>query len=172
MEVNRLETLIFLVEQLGWRGQSPAPQTAHFVERGQFPVKRFMQERMEKKMSETVRWLSYDFLVFDYHRLWPDIGGNYVFAKFDPFAGWSRPFYTGQTHSFQERFSLTYENWLQAAELGANRVCAMVVEQAVLRVAIEAALIQAYQPILNTQQPSLPKISFPWDSRSYKLPWE
>jgi len=100
-------------------------------------------------MSATVRWLSYDFLVYDPNATWNDIAGIYIFCGLNAQNLWV-PLYVGQTDSFRNRIP-SHDKWTLALQRGATHVHAMVVPQAATRDMIEKDLIGRLQPPLNIQ---------------------
>jgi len=98
----------------------------------------------------TVNWLTYPFVVYDpRNTTWNDVGGIYIFTGLNNSGRWVAV-YIGKAQSFKARFA-NHEVWDEAARLGATHIHAMVVPLEANRVAIEAELIRAYQPQLNTQ---------------------
>ena len=96
-----------------------------------------------------VSWGGYEFNVYDPAVTnWNDVPGVYIFAGLDNAKLWWYAKYIGQTISFQNRIS-SHERWSEAAGLGATHVHARVVHDASQRIALEDALIRAYQPPLN-----------------------
>ncbi len=100
-------------------------------------------------MADTVAWLTYDFLVYEYSTTWNAVAGIYIFCGINQQGLWF-PLYVGQAKSFAERVP-GHERWREAVRLGATHIHARVVEQQATRDQIEAALIRAYQPALNDQ---------------------
>lgn len=100
-------------------------------------------------MDNKVRWLNYDFGIYRQDGPWKDIGGVYIFSGVNQDNIWV-PVYIGQADSFKNRMPC-HERWPEAIKLGATNVHAMVVKNESERAQIERALIQAYQPRLNTR---------------------
>lgn len=100
-------------------------------------------------MSDTVRWLSYDFNVYLHGGQWNNVAGIYIFAGPGQPGQWI-PYYIGQCDSFQNRIP-SHELWDRARSLGATHVHARTVPLAADRDNIERTLIQNYAPPLNTQ---------------------
>ena len=100
-------------------------------------------------MSNTVRWLTYDFTVYTPDTSWNDEAGVYMFTCLDYQGRWV-PLYIGQADSFRNRIP-SHEQWNQAVRLGATHIHAMVVPLAANRDRVERELIQAYQPRLNVE---------------------
>ena len=99
-------------------------------------------------MNTTVTWLTYEFNVYTMNANWNDTGGIYIFTGKNPQGQWV-PLYIGKADSFQSRLG-SHERWDEAARAGATHVHARGVALEASRVALEAELIQAYQPKLNT----------------------
>jgi len=99
-------------------------------------------------MDTTVTWLTYEFNVYTKAANWNDTGGIYIFTGKNAQGLWV-PLYIGKADSFQSRMS-SHERWDEAARAGATHVHARGVAQEATRAAVEAELIQAYQPKLNT----------------------
>ena len=100
-------------------------------------------------MSDTVKWLSYEFTVYTPNTTWNDVAGVYIFCGVNAQNQWVA-LYVGQADSFRNRIP-SHEQWIPAVRLGATHVHAQVVPQATTRDAVERELIQVYQPRLNTQ---------------------
>jgi hypothetical protein len=115
-------------------------------------VKCFLEEEGHK-MSNIIKWLSYQFYVHDFEALWKDLGGIYIFAGVNNQHQWVA-LYIGKTDSFHTRIP-SHEQWSLAVRLGATHVHAMVVEDGAQRATIEGELIRVYQPQLNQQLKSL-----------------
>jgi excinuclease UvrABC nuclease subunit len=92
-------------------------------------------------------WLNHEFHVDHHGAAWNDVPGIYIFCGINAQNQWA-PLYIGQAESFAARLP-THERWQEATQLGATHVHAIVVPQANTRQALEAQLIQAYQPRLN-----------------------
>ena len=99
--------------------------------------------------TTTCNWLAQEFTVYTPNINWNAVAGVYIFAGLTPQNQW-RAYYIGQAYSFQARIP-SHERWFEAARLGATHVHAMAVSQPAIRDSIERALIQAYQPPLNTE---------------------
>lgn len=97
----------------------------------------------------TVTWLGYEFNVYSrFNTTWNNVAGIYIFtAIVGP--QWEA-FYVGQCDSFLNRFQ-SHERWDQALLLGATHVHARVVPLQDGRDTLEAALIRACQPPMNTR---------------------
>ena len=100
-------------------------------------------------MSDTVKWLSYEFTVYTPGATWNDVAGVYIFCGVNAQNQWVA-LYVGQADSFRNRIP-SHEQWSPAVRLGATHVHAQVVPQGATRDAIERELIEACQPYLNTQ---------------------
>ena len=100
-------------------------------------------------MSDTVKWLSYEFAVYPPDTKWNDVAGVYIFCGLNAQNQW-QAVYIGQTDSFATRIP-SHEQWTAAARLGATHVHALTISEAATRDAVERELIQAYQPPLNTE---------------------
>jgi excinuclease UvrABC nuclease subunit len=100
-------------------------------------------------MSDTVKWLSYEFTVYTPNTTWNDVAGVYIFCGVNAQNQWVA-LYVGQADSFRNRIP-SHEQWSPTVRLGATHVHARVVPQAATRDAIERELIQACKPRLNTQ---------------------
>lgn len=94
-------------------------------------------------------WLSEQFEVYGEPTTWHDVGGVYIFAGVDANNRWS-PLYVGQAASFKDRLS-NHERWSEAKRRGATHIHAHVASTQTERDRLEAALVSAYQPPLNTQ---------------------
>jgi hypothetical protein len=106
---------------------------------------------------KTVAWKAGDgreflFQVCSHAGNWSDAGGIYVFSKFVAATGGWDAFYIGKCESFKTRIP-GHERWQEAVRTGAENVLACPIEQAGLREAVEAAMIQQFDPPLNKQQP-------------------
>lgn len=99
-------------------------------------------------MKEQCQWLNHDLWVHPKGTNWASKPGVYVFAAKNPHGQWF-PVYIGQADSLSDRIP-NHERWDEAVRHGATHVHAMVVSSQVERDRIEAALIAAYQPNLNT----------------------
>lgn len=100
-------------------------------------------------MSDTVKWLSYEFTVYAPNAPWNQVAGVYIFCGLNAQNQW-HAVYIGQTDSFANRIP-SHEQWAAAVRLGATHVHARGVSEAATRDAVERELIQAYQPPLNTE---------------------
>lgn len=100
-------------------------------------------------MSDTAKWLTYDFGVYAPSTTWNDVAGVYIFSGVNAQNRWVA-LYIGQADSFRDRFS-SHEQWGPAVQHGATHVHARVIPDAGTRDAVERELIQACQPRLNTQ---------------------
>jgi len=100
-------------------------------------------------MNATVTWLTYEFTIYQPATQWNNVSGIYIFAGLNLHNQWV-PYYIGQCDSFQNRIP-SHEQWDRARSLGATHVHARAVPPVATRIAIEAELILAYQPWLNTQ---------------------
>ena len=100
-----------------------------------------------------VKWLVYEFEVYQHDGKWSEVSGLYIFSGLPPSllgsAQW-RPLYIGQTQDFSARIP-THPSWPEAVRLGATHVHARVELEAKQRALIERALIDAYHPPLNVQ---------------------
>ena len=94
------------------------------------------------------RWGTHDFIVYTPATTWNDVGGVYIFCGVNPENEW-QAYYIGQADSFANRLS-SHDRWDEAVRLGATHVHAMVVEQEASRDIVEQALIELFQPELNT----------------------
>src|SRR4051812_33085402 len=92
-------------------------------------------------------WLDREFHVHQHGAAWNDVPGIYIFCGVTAQNQWS-PLYIGQAESLAGRLP-SHERWQEATRLGATHVHAIVVPQAETRDALEAQLIQTYQPRLN-----------------------
>jgi len=100
-------------------------------------------------MNTTTNWLDNEFMVLAKEAQWNNVAGIYIFAGVTPQNQW-KAYYIGQADSFQNRIP-SHEQWASARSLGATHVHALVVPLVANRDKLEASLIQAYQPPLNTQ---------------------
>ncbi len=100
-------------------------------------------------MSDKVTWLTHEFNVHQHGANWNDTGGVYIFAGITPQNQW-KAYYIGKAESLLSRVP-SHERWNEAVRLGATHVHAKAVAQEATRVQVEAQLIEAYQPPLNTQ---------------------
>ena len=100
-------------------------------------------------MSDTIQWLGQDFDVLTHNTNWSTAAGIYIFCGVNQQNQWTA-LYIGQTSNFQDRLP-SHEMWSKAQSLAATHVHAMVVSQESRRLALEAELIQAFQPPLNDQ---------------------
>ena len=89
-----------------------------------------------------------EFEVYPHSTNWNDVGGVYAFAHLEP-TGW-HVHYVGQTNSFANRIP-NHERWPEARRLGATHVLAARYNLQADRDKVEAALIAALRPRLNTQ---------------------
>lgn len=96
-----------------------------------------------------VSWLKYNFDVYQHGAAWNEVGGVYIFCGLSQQNLWV-PIYIGKADSLRNRIP-SHEQWNPARRLGATHVHALVVEQEATRAVIEATLIRAFQPVLNTQ---------------------
>ena len=101
-------------------------------------------------MSNTVKWLTYEFVVCNQNGDWNDVGGVYIFCGVDPLQNVWKAKYIGQTGSFKDRIP-NHDQWNEAVRLGATHVHAKVVPLQSERDAIEGQLLRAFHPPLNTQ---------------------
>ena len=104
-------------------------------------------------MAETALWLDYEFTVYDPEFVnWNEVGGLYVFAGLEKDnqgqPGWLA-LYLGETRDFSNRLP-THERWPESVELGATHIHALVMRDPDLRAVVEQALIDYYEPVLNT----------------------
>lgn len=103
---------------------------------------------------QTVKWLSYDFGVYDDKTTWNNVAGIYIFCKIvkiNQQEFW-KALYIGQADSFEKRLRLTsHEQWIPAVRLGATHIHAMAVPLQANRDLIEKQLIQTFDPPLNVQ---------------------
>jgi len=99
--------------------------------------------------NQTVGWLGQSFYVRNRFIDWYDIQGVYIFTGLNAQNQWE-PYYVGETQSFKDRFA-DHEVWDKAVRLGATHVHERVTATEADRMALESALIRAYQPPLNTQ---------------------
>jgi len=107
-----------------------------------------IQER-KTEMTKTANWLEYTFEVHKHDAPWSDVGGIYIFCGVSSQNKWV-PLYIGKAMSLKDRLG-NHDRWDEAEALGATCVHAMVVPTQTQRDAIEARLVRAYQPRLNTQ---------------------
>jgi excinuclease UvrABC nuclease subunit len=96
-----------------------------------------------------VKWLEYEFTVYEAGGTWNEVPGIYIFAGQNATKQWV-PLYIGQASSFKDRLA-DHDQWNAAARAGATHVHARVVVLQADRDAIEAQLVRSYQPRLNTQ---------------------
>ena len=100
-------------------------------------------------MSNTINWGSHTFTIYPAAgTTWHDVGGVYIFTGQNSQGQWVA-LYIGKADSFQSRLG-SHERWNEAPRAGGTHVHAMVVPLEANRALIEAALIQSYQPKLNT----------------------
>ncbi len=99
-------------------------------------------------MAETILWESHKFHILRHNGAWLALPGIYIFCGFAS-DGWVA-YYIGQTDDFKVRIP-SHEVWPEAVRLGATHVHARVVQEQANRDSIEAELIRAFQPPLNTQ---------------------
>jgi excinuclease UvrABC nuclease subunit len=93
--------------------------------------------------------LGVDFGIYSMDGAWNDVPGVYIFAGAVSANGWGAA-YVGQASGFKSRFG-SHDQWEPARRLGATHVHACVVNDPALRSRLEADLIRALQPPLNTQ---------------------
>ena len=100
--------------------------------------------------TQTVKWLKYEFSVYPFAAEvdWPEVGGIYIFAHWDPEALEWRILYVGQTEDFGTRLP-NHERWQEAKEQEATHVHLLEVGQAWQRDRIEKELIAEFLPLLN-----------------------
>ena len=98
--------------------------------------------------TPTAVWAGHTFYVYAQpgEREWRDVPGVYIMAG--TANRWWQAHYIGQTESFAARLD-EHERWSEAAERGATHIHACVVQDAAQRLAMEAALISAYDPPMN-----------------------
>lgn len=101
------------------------------------------------QQAERVDWLSFRMKVCRQDTDWRDVPGVYVFAERDVTDGGWMAWYIGQADSFKDRIP-NHERWDEAVECGATHVHAIVIEDEARRDSAESALIEHYQPPLNT----------------------
>ena len=94
-------------------------------------------------------WITHECDVNEHGANWNAVPGLYIFAGLNSEGRWA-PLYIGQAESLAERIP-SHERWQEAQRLGATHVHAMVVRDRTQRCAIEEALVQVFQPRLNTQ---------------------
>ncbi|MDE0260278.1 MAG: hypothetical protein OXR82_18070 [Gammaproteobacteria bacterium] len=99
--------------------------------------------------TSKVRWLTYEFGVYDSGTSWRDIGGLYIFTGKTDGKTWEA-LYIGQTSSFKDRLP-GHPKWSDAVLLGATHIHAKTVTNEKTREKVEQELIEAYQPPLNDQ---------------------
>ena len=100
-------------------------------------------------MSDTARWLDHEFTIYTNDTDWNAVAGLYIFAGENSKGQWF-PLYIGQTESLAERLP-NHEDWPEAEILAATHIHARVEADESRRLALEAQLIQHYQPHLNVQ---------------------
>lgn len=100
-------------------------------------------------MHTKVTWYNHEFDVFTPTSTWKTVGGVYIFTGLNNQAQWIA-LYIGQTNAFSERLP-NHERWPEAQRLGATHIHLLQVPSAAIRILIERELIQAYQPLLNTE---------------------
>ena len=100
-------------------------------------------------MSDSVKWLSYEFTIYSPNTKWNDVAGVYIFCGVNSQNRWVA-IYVGQTDSFRDRMP-SHEQWTPSVRLGATHIHALAVPRAADRDAIEGELIGACEPRLNTQ---------------------
>lgn len=100
-------------------------------------------------MVGLVKWLTYDFGVYEKDAEWAEVGGVYIFTGPSRWLPWI-PIYVGQTDNFRNRIPL-HEKWFQAELLGATHVHAREEALPEDRQALERDLIREYDPQLNKQ---------------------
>ncbi len=98
---------------------------------------------------KTVSWLNHQFTVYTKSATWNDVAGIYIFARINGRGQWEA-LYVGQADSLRTRIP-GHERREEAERLGATHVHAKVVPLAATRDSLEAELIQAFQPPLNSQ---------------------
>lgn len=104
-----------------------------------------MVHKCSWKISPT-QHLSMD--IYDKNDGWRNVPGLYIFAK--RYGDYWQAIYIGQTDNFNDR--LPHHGMLNdAVRMGATHIHAVIVESSYQRDAWEKALIQIYQPPLNTQ---------------------
>ena len=82
-------------------------------------------------MSETALWLECEFEIYDITTLWSEVPGLYIFAGRNSEGQWF-PLYVGQTESLAARLP-NHEKMLEAVQLGATHIHALMVEDSGLR---------------------------------------
>jgi len=97
--------------------------------------------------TPTAVWGGHSFYVYEHPGgEWRDVPGVYIMAGAAD--RWWQAYYIGQTESFAARLEY-HERWDEAAGRGATHIHACVVEDAAQRIAMEQALIRAYNPRMN-----------------------
>jgi excinuclease UvrABC nuclease subunit len=100
-------------------------------------------------MADRINWLTHSFSINDPGASWKEVAGVYIFAGINQANQWV-PLYIGQASSLAARLA-THERWSEAKRLGATHIHARAVAKQSDRDAIERALIEAFQPHLNSQ---------------------
>lgn len=96
-----------------------------------------------------VRWLQYDFNVYDLSTSWNDVPGIYIYSRRDAEHRLWTPLYIGQTESFRHRLP-HHERKPAALVHGATHLHAKVEYVEAERLRIESELIERFRPILNS----------------------
>jgi hypothetical protein len=104
-------------------------------------------------MGDTANWIApwgekIKFGIWDYSAEWNDVGGVYLFCRFNAIFQQWEPIYIGQTYSFKTRLR-NHEKWIFAVLAGAEKVLAVVQPIQDKRDLLEEALIISLQPSLN-----------------------
>ncbi len=100
-------------------------------------------------MPETMKWLEFEFNVYDIPQKWSDAPGVYIFTKYIASKDKHEPLYVGRTDSFSTRLVKSHEKWKGAVKLGVTHIQALTVPDEAKRKAIEALLIEDLDPPLN-----------------------
>lgn len=101
----------------------------------------------EIEMTQTCNWLTHSFYVYPHNTSWNDVAGIYIFCSVVNNRWLAH--YIGQASSFSDRLS-NHERFREALMLGMTHIHALTVPAQADRDRIEKALIQSYQPRLNT----------------------
>lgn len=105
---------------------------------------------MSKTAQETIDWGGYTFNVYSPQTDWNDVPGVYIFTGVNEQNQWVA-YYVGESESFKTRPVKGHERWDEAVALGATHVHARGINDESTRLSVEAELIAAYRPPLNTQ---------------------
>jgi hypothetical protein len=95
------------------------------------------------------------FQICDYIGEWNEIGGIYMFCRFNKFRSFNglyefEPLYIGKSNNFKNRLS-NHEKWDESTRLGAVKVLAFIESSESKRNQLEFHLIQHFDPPVNKQ---------------------